>query len=96
MRIFLHPLLRHKIRAHPFGCVAITCKLRIPILLCQAAMIFVSGMQERGGGDWGRGERGREKRMLLAILTNKYAIYATENGYFVSGLAEMQSYLNDL
>jgi hypothetical protein len=34
--------------------------------------------------------------MLLAILTNKYAIYATENGYFVSGLAEMQSYLNDL
>ncbi|CAM6042332.1 unnamed protein product [Sphagnum compactum] len=25
MRIFLHPLLRHKIRAHPFGCVAITC-----------------------------------------------------------------------
>jgi hypothetical protein len=57
MRIFLHPLLRHKIRAHPFGCVSITCKLRIPILLCQAAMIFMSGAQERGAGRVGLGKR---------------------------------------
>jgi hypothetical protein len=55
MRIFLHPLLRHKIRAHPFGCVGITCKLRIPILLCQAAMIFMSGALGK------RRERERER-----------------------------------
>jgi hypothetical protein len=42
-------LLRHKIRAHTFGGGAITCKLRIPVLLCHAAMLESCGWAGESG-----------------------------------------------
>jgi len=61
-------------------------------------MIFMSGAQEGvGGGGWERGEGEGERRECYWPSSPTSMLYMqTENGYFVSGLAEMQSYLNDL